>query len=204
MDEQASGGVDTMIVFIAMVLVAATASSMLIQVAQDLQQQAQDTANQALITVSTGLEVVTVIGDRNQDNSNSTSPSETIQVVQLTVKLKAGSNDIDLDNVVISIQDGTTQAELILGTGTNGSHATATTFVYYTLRDTEPTSLSSGNILTEGDLVRIYISCDSAATNLNLAPNTEVNIKMIPQSGSYTLELITTPPTYSSRLIELV
>ena len=63
-DDEADMGVGTMIVFIAMVLVAGVAAGVLINVANDLQQQAQDTANQALANVATGFVIQEVIGDR--------------------------------------------------------------------------------------------------------------------------------------------
>jgi len=63
-DENADMGVGTMIVFIAMVLVAGVAASVLINVANDLQQQAQSTADQAIANVATGFEIHDVVGDR--------------------------------------------------------------------------------------------------------------------------------------------
>ena len=204
MDEQASGGTGTMILFIAMVLVAGTAASVLIQVANDLQQQAQDTANQALIGVSNGLEVIAVSGDRNLDGYESASASETIQVVTVTIRPQPGSKAIDLDHLIISITDGEKSSELVLNpSGTNGSHATATTFVYTTLRDSDAT-LSNGNVLNQGDLIKVFISSDSQATNMNLNPNNQVTFKLIPQAGIVPQERFTTPPAYTARIIALV
>lgn len=204
MDEAADSGVATMIIFIAMVLAAGTAASIMISVAQDLQQQAQDTAEQALTGISNGLEVVTVSGDRNEDGYDGSTTSSTIQVLSVTIRPQAGSNAIDLDNLVIYLSEGTRAAELILNTtGTNASHADGLHFSYTTIRDSD-SSLSDGNVINYGDLVKLYLSCDSSATNLALEPNVQVTMRLVPLAGMLTQELFTTPASYTNRIIELV
>lgn len=204
MNEAGSSGVATMLIFIAMVLAAGTAASIMVQVAQDLQQQAQDTAGQALTGVSNGLEVVSVSGDRKEDGLDGSPTSDTVQVLSVVIRPQAGSHAVDLDNLLISITEGTRSAELVLNaTGTTAVHAEASTFVYTSLRDNDGT-LADGNVMNYGDLVKIYISCDSSATNLDLDTNVQVIMKFIPLSGMMNEERFTTPASYTNRIIELV
>jgi flagellin FlaB len=61
-NKRAEMGVGTMIIFIAMVLVAAVAASVLISTANTVREQAQQTGDQAINGVATGFLVQDVIG----------------------------------------------------------------------------------------------------------------------------------------------
>ncbi len=74
-DEEADVGIGTLIIFIAMVLVAAIAASLILYAAALLQQQAQRTVDDAVSEVSGGLTVVNVAGDRNPDGADSSIAS---------------------------------------------------------------------------------------------------------------------------------
>ena len=62
--EEAEMGIGTMLVFIAMVLVAAMAAGVLLQTAGLVQQQAQETGVRAIQDVATGFQVLNILGDR--------------------------------------------------------------------------------------------------------------------------------------------
>lgn len=70
-DEEADIGIGTLIIFIAIVLVAAIAASLILYATALLQEQAERTANDAVSEVSGGLSVVNVAGDRNPDGLSS-------------------------------------------------------------------------------------------------------------------------------------
>ena len=61
-DKRAEMGVGTMIIFIAMVLVAAVAASVLISTANTVREQAQSTGDQAINNVASGFIVQDVVG----------------------------------------------------------------------------------------------------------------------------------------------
>ncbi|MCU0860219.1 MAG: hypothetical protein MUE55_06510 [Thermoplasmata archaeon] len=71
-DEEGDIGIGTLIIFIAIVLVAAIAASLILYAAALLQQQAQKGVDEAVAEVSGGLEVINVAGDRNPNGTDST------------------------------------------------------------------------------------------------------------------------------------
>lgn len=71
-DEEGDIGIGTLIIFIAIVLVAAIAASLILYAAALLQQQAQKTVDEAVREISGGLEIINIAGDRNPDGADST------------------------------------------------------------------------------------------------------------------------------------
>jgi archaellin len=66
-DEEADIGIGSLIIFIAIVLVAAIAASLMLYAAALLQEQAEQTTDDAVSEVSGGLSVINIAGDRNPD-----------------------------------------------------------------------------------------------------------------------------------------
>nr|WP_321498047.1 archaellin/type IV pilin N-terminal domain-containing protein [uncultured Methanolobus sp.] len=118
---RAQVGIGTLIIFIAMVLVAAVAAAVLIQTSGTLQQKAQSTGKQATQEVSSNLMVKTIEGVRAKDSA--TVMSDTIDLLKLKVGLNVGSSPVDVNQVVISITDGTTANNLVYA-GNTKSYAT--------------------------------------------------------------------------------
>jgi flagellin FlaB len=119
---RAQVGIGTLIIFIAMVLVAAVAAAVLIQTSGTLQQKAQSTGKQATQEVSSNLMVKTIEGVRAKNTS--TDMSDTIDLLKLKVGLNVGSASVDVNQVVVSISDGTTANNLVYA-GNDKSYATA-------------------------------------------------------------------------------
>src|SRR6056297_3318805 len=86
-------GIGTLIVFIAMVLVAAIASGVLINTAELLQTQAEATGEEASAQVTDRLQVQSVIADTNTVSQPGTADAE-ITTLNLTIKKAPGSGDI--------------------------------------------------------------------------------------------------------------
>ncbi|MFA0822884.1 MAG: archaellin/type IV pilin N-terminal domain-containing protein [Methanomethylovorans sp.] len=110
-DTNAQVGIGTLIIFIAMVLVAAVAAAVLIQTSGTLQQKAQSTGKQATQEVSSNLIVKNIEGVRAKNSA--VALSSTIDLLRLKVGLNVGSQSVDVNQVVISITDGTTANNLV-------------------------------------------------------------------------------------------
>ena len=111
-DTRAQVGIGTLIIFIAMVLVAAVAAAVLIQTSGVLQQKAQATGKQATQEVSSNLIIKSIEGVR-ANNASASTMSSTIDLLKLRVGLNVGSAPVDVNQVVVSITDGTTANNLV-------------------------------------------------------------------------------------------
>ena len=203
-DTRAQVGIGTLIIFIAMVLVAAVAAAVLIQTSGVLQQKAQATGKQATQEVSSNLIIKNIEGVRAKTSASNLS--STIDMVKLKVGLNVGSAPVDINQVVISITDGTTTNNLIYGANDKtyspndmanfSSSATAATNLAFLLNDTqtspglnakyfytaekirdEDASFSQGSpVVNTGDLVTLYVSTMSGTglAHTSVGSNTKV------------------------------
>jgi len=104
--EEGEMGVGTLLIFIAMILVAAVAAGVLVQTAYKLQQQAEATGDLAVQEVATGLKVITVYGVTSANHSVVTD-------LYVKVALSAGSPVINMYNVIMEISTGYADISLI-------------------------------------------------------------------------------------------
>jgi flagellin FlaB len=93
-DERGQVGIGTLIVFIAMVLVAAIAAGVLINTAGFLQSSAEATGQGASDSTTNRLQVVSVTGE-------SFTGDNAVGVVNITVKAGPGSGNIDLGETTV-------------------------------------------------------------------------------------------------------
>ena len=133
--ERGQVGIGTLIVFIALVLVAAIAAGVLINTAGFLQTQAQSTGEESTEQVSTNLVFLSTTGTVSASEDG-------IDEFQTTVQLGPGSSAIDLDDATVSVftddgesaefdgigSDGLTQegSGTVLSTDSSDADATAT------------------------------------------------------------------------------
>ena len=106
---KAETGIGTLIIFIAMVLVAAVAATVLIHTAGSLQQKAQSTGTATQQQVSSGLIVQSVWG---LDSNNKTPEAGSISWMSIYVTLGTGSSPVNLGNVTLSLTYGGKTASL--------------------------------------------------------------------------------------------
>ncbi|MBN2111073.1 MAG: flagellin [Methanosarcinaceae archaeon] len=187
-DKRAQIGIGTLIIFIAMVLIASVAASVLIQTSGVLQQKAQSTGKQATQEVSSNLIVKSIEGVRAKDSS--TSMASNISLLKVRVGLNVGSSPVDLNQLIISITDGTNTNDLIyanndktygsamenfstsadaaanlynLTTGTKADPGNNGEYFFTVqkIRDEDLSFSQSNPIMNTGDLILIYMSTAS-------------------------------------------
>ncbi|AEH60426.1 flagellin [Methanosalsum zhilinae DSM 4017] len=225
-DTGAQVGIGTLIIFIAMVLVAAVAAAVLIQTSGVLQQRAQQTGAEATQEVSSNLDIKSIEGIRANATGDSQNLSDTVDLLRLQIGLQAGSSPVDMNQVVVTISDGSqtntlryieeslikTEPENIQMIMKNNS---TEFFALKEIRDEDGSFNQNNPVMNTGDLINMYISTASSAvassyglsiddanvdelknSNMRLSPRTHVEIVLTPEAGALTQATFVTPSTY--------
>lgn len=142
MNSKAEMGVGTLIIFIALLLVAAVAAGVLIQTSGSLQQRALSTGSDATAQISTQAVVLEVSA---LDGSNGA-----VDNFSVIMKLAPGSDSLNLDDATMSLSS---QNSTQTFSYTNGSESTSTFSVSYWQQG----SNNQVGRLVPGDVVEVRI-----------------------------------------------
>jgi len=105
-------GIGTLIVFIALVLVAAISAVVIIRAAYMFRDQAQQTATGALNEASGPFNIRSIIGDRDPDENGVNSAN--IDAIYIVLSLWSGSPAVDMKGVRINFANSSTSATVFL------------------------------------------------------------------------------------------
>jgi len=178
-NDTADVGIGTLIIFIAMVLVAAVAAAVLIQTSGILQQKAQQTGKEATSEVTSNLKIMSVIG-------NYTGTATNMSEFEVAIENAAGGSNIDFTQVIINYVDSTRTDTL-----NYSANATAGTNFSYT----EQRSVSTANqVLSPGELGIITIK-----PTTGLALRGKATIQIIPETGTMVLKDLVAPTTWGGK-----
>lgn len=174
--DNAEVGVGTLIIFIAMVLVAAVAAAVIIGTSGTLQQRAQQTGKDATSDVSSNMRIESAYGIRATSNDD-------VGSVRLIVTLAAGSVPVDLTETIIRYSDGSSPTLYKFGDLTYP-------FTLNWVRGT-----ATDNVIEAGDLVELDFDLPS-----DLPPRSDFRLQLIHIIGApQELDLVT-PSTYAGNL----
>lgn len=188
-DKRAEMGVGTMIIFIAMVLVAAVAASVLISTANTVREQAQSTGDQAINNVASGFIVQDVIGQVNKTNY------QYIDNVTIYVRLAAGSPQINMNNVMISLLSDTTNLYQSMSTSISDETYIAEVEKSISGNTWDDGSMTTSHVVGQGDLIKITVS--NAGGALGIGFNQLGVIKIMPAYGQLSLITFTTSEAFT-------
>lgn len=192
--KKAEMGIGTLIIFIALLLVAAVAAGVLIQTNSALQEKALITGKQAENQISNHISVVEVTARDGSDG--------TIEVFSQIVKLAPGSGPIKLGETILSFDTFNTTSTLSYR-GISGIVHLNATDGYYTNASSEKgffvgeylhqgPNYINGN-LQQGDVVRItYIA------PRNVTENEHIRMSIIPKIGVPTTTEFMAPEVIST------
>ena len=183
-NDTADVGIGTLIIFIAMVLVAAVAAAVLIQTSGILQQKAQQTGKEAATEVTSNLNIVSVIGNINSTNDN-------IENFTIAVQLSAGGQNIDFQSVVMKYIDNQTSDTMNTTSSiTNLSDVDTSTYLYTERRSTG----TANQVLSVGELGILTIK----PTN-GLGLREKGLIEIVPETGTMVMKEVIAPSTWGTK-----
>jgi len=182
-------GIGTLIVFIAMVLVAAIAAGVLINTAGLLQAQAQQTGEETTAEVSNVIQVGEVVGQAPADQANITE-------LNLTVRLASGSDPINISKASYTVSTNG-NATVVSGDPQGGSEVVTRLVGKQGTVEGEIRDDSSNNddmILSEQqDLVIVAMNLSQDNGLEPLEDNGELQIVAQAPAGGNTYKSVTAP-----------
>ncbi|OGS40172.1 MAG: hypothetical protein A3K77_03525 [Euryarchaeota archaeon RBG_13_31_8] len=201
-------GIGAMIVFIAMVLVAGVAASVLIQTSMKLETQAMATGSETTDEVSGGIEVFDVLG-------YSSAYGNDISKLAIGLRPRAGSNDIDLYQTFIELSD--TDNRVILNytdsyfVDTNDGQddifsaacfpGTGPVFGIIVVEDADGSVKQDTPVINRGD--KVYICINTTSTFNDIAERVDVWGMVVAEEGSPGVIAFQTPASYTTNVIDL-
>lgn len=198
-------GIGSLIIFIAMILVAGIAASVMIQTMNSLQQQALRTSEETLKDISTGLKVTHVSGYVNNSK---------ITQLGIFVSTTAASDDIDLTYAMLSLSDSSSKVILnytsrcFSSNVTNGlfntlnsSNLTSSRYGIMVIRDVDGSCQSTSPIINDQDLVVLLVNTTKCFSGIGT--RMEVSGEIYPEHGIRGIIGFTTPGAYINRIVDL-
>jgi len=206
-----------MIVFIAMVLVAGIAASVLIQTSTRLETQAMATGSETTDEVSSGIAIFDVLGYAASNSD--------ISKLAIGVRPRAGSDGIDLSQVYLEISD--TSKKVVLNYTTsyyseptgqddifsasvfpddnyaygNASNRDGSRFGILVVEDPDNSISSSNPVINRGD--KVYLCVNATGCFNDIAERTDIWGMVAPELGSPGIISFRTPASYTDNVIDL-
>jgi len=208
-NDEADVGIGTLIVFIAMVLVAAVAASVIMQTAESLQQRAYAVGKQTIRDVSSGLRIIGVTGYTDTDKTK-------IEYLAIAVTPRAGSYDIDLNKTLLYLQldnftvlslnsqckSGTIAAGGIFHT-LNLSILNATNYGVIAIHDADNSILNSNGLSTSDQAMLIVNLSAALTTTHGLMAGEVLESKLVPEVGAAGIFVVQAPNAFKYRVVEV-
>lgn len=167
-------GIGTLIIFIAVVVVSAVAAAVLIGSGGSLEQRSITTMKGTEQEVTTGISVYSIIGSDASDDGR-------IEELELLVRLRPGSDPLNLNSTVITV-DGRSSFQSLLYSGASATNGTYS--VYYLRRGGAPLP----DYLNLGDSAIINVTL-----NRSIGPDERIILQIIPAQGGVRRLGFTTP-----------
>ncbi len=184
-EDRGQVGIGTLIVFIAMVLVAAIAAGVLVNTAGVLQATAQDAGQQSVDKVTNRVEVLNSHGTVGADGQ--------IANVTMTVRLAAGSSSVDLNETTIKYLSSENVETLNNQTSADGdafNYADANEFHLGEITDDDG---SFGVLNSMSDRYTVEINTTAIESDSGLDTGDRLQLEITSRNGGTTQVILTMP-----------
>jgi len=209
-DERGETGIGTMIIFIAMVLVAGIAASVLIQTSSRLESQAMATGEETTAEVATGVSVEGVQGYA--------VTTEDIKYLAIEIRPRSGSNEIDLSETLVTLSNSSSQLILTYNSSVftakadiNGNLFAAASydgldanqFGIIVCEDADGSCTATTPVINRGDKIIITVNAGDTDGFNQIGERIDLYGSVIPEEGSPGIIAFRTPSSYTDNIIIL-
>ena len=187
-------GIGTLIVFIAMVLVAAIAAGVLINTAGFLQTQAEATGQESTDQVSDRIEVVSSVGIV-------ASTDDQLDEIGVSVTKAPGGGDIDLSSTTIQVVGPAGQSNLVANLSANISAAGDVKSGEFAVEGDDGNFVADSSNAVVGDGERFTLVINPAATDSvfsDFPQGSEATLDIVAPSSATTSTTLNAPDLYGS------
>lgn len=186
-NNKGSQGIGTLIIFIALILVAAVAAGVLIQTASSLQSKSLDVGRQSQQKITTDVEITQIYTTNTSDGFINGS----IDNFTVVVRLGSGSNPVKLSDMLIMFDTTLGSQTMTLGTTSETTYS-----VRYVLNGTSHLS----GYLVEGDLAAFEFTLENG-TDIGEAVATTT--RLVARNGAIKPVDTTTPAAMVNEVTHL-
>jgi flagellin FlaB len=203
--DSGSVGIGSLIIFIAMILVAGIVVSVVFDTMSGLQNQALKTGDETVQDISTGVKVTQISGYANDTRINQ---------LAFFISIIAGSNPVNIGESSVMISNAENQFILrynntVFSDGVsdglfstlNASNLSLSTFGILVIRDIDSSCSSVLPVINENDIVAIIINTSTCFSGIE--PRTRISGKIMIDSGLSAIIGFTTPSVYVDKVVDL-
>lgn len=202
-------GIGTLIIFIAMVLVAAVAASVIMQTAETLQQRAYAVGKQTIRDVSSGIKIIGMTGYTDTAKTK-------IEYLAIAVTPRAGSYDVDLNETLLYLEynnftvlslNTNAKADSVSSQGVfqtlNKSNLTATQYGVIAIHDSDSSIYNSNGISTDDQAMLVINLTAALADTSGLITGETLYGKLVPEVGAAGIFVVNAPNAFKYRVCDL-
>jgi flagellin FlaB len=204
-DIDADIGIGSLIIFIAMIMIAGVAVSVMIQTMTNLQQQAVKTSQETMRDISSGLKVTYV---------NGYVRNSTITQLAIFVSTTAASDDIDLSFGILSLSDSSKKVVLNYSSNCfssnvsnglfgslNTSSLTSSQYGIIVIRDIDGSCNASKPVINDEDIVVLIVNTTTCFSGIG--PRIDITGEVYPEHGIRGIIGFTTPGVFLNTIVDL-
>lgn len=211
MSKDASMGIGSLIIFVAMLLVASMAATVIIQTMNSLQQQSLETASETIKDIATGIEVTHISGKINGSN---------ITQIAIFITTVLSSNEIDINHAHVTLADPNKQVILFYDSSyynsslSNGlfdsldlTNLDSSSFGIIVIKDTDGSCAVNSPIINEEDIIVLMVNASSCfgdgSSTSGIGNRIEVTGDVYAETGIRGVIDFITPSAFTDNIIDL-